>query len=616
MTRAELPLLGTIASANRLAAIVAVLAKYGFGELVQRLGLQRRPLIRRLADPELLALPATVRLRRAIEELGPAAIKIGQLLSMRPDMLPADICAELTLLQESLPPQPFPAIEESLTRAYGKPPLEVFARFEAAPVATASVSQVHRAELPDGRAVAVKVRLPGVEETLAADLDILEMLAGLLEEHLPSLRKFRPRDVVRQLRKDVSREMDFHNEAANMAAFAAIFDRDATVRAPGVVPELVRRDVLVMDFVEGERLDACDCPPEAREALALAFMTATMRQILLAGFFHADPHLGNLRVVSGWAADATATAAEDDAAGVAADAPSERGPSAVPGVEPVAASVAPPGDVPDGDSAADARKAALGGRALCYLDFGLCGRLAPDMRTMIFQLLSALSRRDVPHMADAILDMASRVPPDLDRLGLEADLMFAVQKTIAPGLSSPMGGFLLDATEICRERGIAARPDFLLMARAMLAAEAAVRALCPGLDVTAHLERLAKDFALERLLPGAGGNGAILEELENAVRALTRAPKRLGAILRKLETGDLSVEFKLLQYGELPSVLRRIGNRLGGALVTSAMVVGSSVVFASDLGPHLWGMPVVGLAGFLVAGVLAVYLTLKMFGDS
>jgi len=540
-----------LASAGRFAHIVAVLARHGFGELLERLGLRRRPFFRRKAARERAALPLWVKLRQVIEELGPTAVKIGQILSMRPDMIPPELAEELRGLQENVSPTAFEVIEKTLHEAFGRPLEEIFSEFEREPVATASLSQVHRARrADDGRVVAVKVRLPGVVDTVLADLDIAAFFAAQLEERFPSLHRIRPREAVRALRKDVLRELDFSNEAVNLYLFNEMFADEPCIFAPGVHGDLVREDVLVMDFVEGVRLDAFQADAATRERLATQGLKAAVRQIMEEGFFHADPHLGNLRVVDG--------------------------------------------------------------ARLCYLDLGLCGRLTPALRSGIIDLLIAVGKTDAAKAARVLLDISLGCPPDLDAQSLEADLSFAVQKIRVPFREGSFGRLMLEVVTLCHEHGIRLRPEFILVARALLATESAGKTLAPSLDVLANVSELARGFMLRRLAPGLSDK-PLFGDLADVARAAARIPVQVSDAMRKLNAGELALEFKHQDYGAFTPNLRRVGNRLGGALVTAALAIGSAVVYASNLGPRLWDMPALGLAGFAVSGFLGLYLTFKMF---
>lgn len=544
-----------LASANRMRIIVSVLAKHGFEELLIRLGLRRRfPYFWRKSPLPPVAVTLWTRLKLITQELGPTAVKIGQILSMRPDLIPSDLCDELKTLQEALPPVPFDVIRDAVERAYSRPLEQVFSGFEHHPVATASVSQVHRARRADDASlVAVKVQLPEVADTLAADLDILEYLAELLEERAPSVRPFKPVEVVRELRKIVRRELDFTNEAVNMLAFNALFEDNPRVFAPAVHADLVRPGVLVMEFIEGERLDEFLGTGEERADLVSLGLESTVRQIMQEGFFHADPHLGNLRVV--------------------------------------------------------------GRSRLCYLDFGMCGRLAPALRSALVDCLIALGGKDTARLARVVEDMSYSAPPDLDVYSLESDLMFIMQKFHTPCGHGFMGRHMLDLTAICREHGLSPRPDFILVARALLASESALKSLDPTLNPASSLSSLAQAYSVRRLIPGLSDR-SIWAELEEAGRIITAFPRRIDTVLRKLSAGQLTVEHKQHDFGRLPATFQRIGNRLGGALVTSALAVCSAVIYSSDLGPHLWDMPVIGLAGFALSGLLGTYITFKMFRDT
>ncbi|MBI4804159.1 MAG: AarF/ABC1/UbiB kinase family protein [Desulfovibrio sp.] len=554
MNTADLLRYTPLATANRLRIIVSVLAKHGFEELLERLGLRRRFLFWRKQRAAPPVLPLWKRIKIIMEELGPTAVKIGQILSMRPDMIPAELCDELKTLQENLPPAPYPVIQSAIETAFGRPLEELFTNFERVPVATASISQVHRARRADnGCLVAVKVRLPDVSDTMAADLDILEYFAELLQERAASVRPFKPVDVVRELEKNVRRELDFTNEAVNMLAFNDMFRENDRIFAPGVHADMVRPDVLVMDFIEGERLDEFMGTSQERAELAGLGLESALRQIMEEGFFHGDPHLGNLRIV--------------------------------------------------------------GKSRLCYLDFGMCGRLAPALRSALVDCVIAMAGSDPAKLARVAEGMSYSVPPDLDVLTLESDLMFVIQKFRTPVGGGFLGSQLLAVTNICREHGLSPRPDFILVARAMLATEAALKTLHPALEPAANLAELAKAYTMRRLIPGLSDR-SLWAELEETARLMAGFPRKIDSVLRKLGAGQLSVELKQHDFGKMPATFRLVGNRLGGALVTAALAVSSAVVFNSGFGPLLWGMPVIGLAGFSLAGLLGIFLTFKMFRDT
>ena len=542
---------GRLTATTRFAVIAGKLIKYGFGSLLAQLGVSRFPWNCRRACTLSKELTPAARLRRVIEELGPAPVKIGQLLSMRPDLIPLELCDELKGLQEDVRRERFEDVRRVVEDAYGTTLEKLFSDFEKEPVAAASLSQVHRAHRKDtGALVAVKVRRPGIRKILAADLEIMAFLAGLANERVVALRTARLPDVVAEVRKSVLREIDFTNEARSMLFFNQIFADEPRVFAPEVHRDLARESVLVMDFVQGQRLDMFQGPPEARRDLALLGLNAAVRQMLEHGFFHADPHLGNLRVV-------------------------------------------------DGDR-------------LCFFDFGMCGRLTPAMRAALVDYIVALAKNDADKVAQVAMEMAVSVPPLMDVQRFQADIMFILEGMRVPLGEVNLGRFLLDLTNLCRDYGIFLRSDYILMARALLSIEAAGRAIDPDFDSVEALRPVAARYAVRRLIPGLSDK-SMLNDLEQRMDELVNLPKRLTKLLDTAVAGKLAVELHQSDFGQLPGQLRMIGNRLGGALITAALIIGSALVYISDVGPHWNGVPALGLAGFSVSGLLGLWLAWKMF---
>lgn len=549
MHTADLLRVKTLGTARRLRRVVAVLLKYGFGELVLRLGFKPNFFCRKTCRISMNLSPWG-RLRRAMEELGPAAIKTGQLLSMRPDLVPQSLCDELKKLQEDVAEEPLAAVREVIEVAYGKLVEEVFDDFEAKPIAAASLSQVHKARRKDdGRVVAVKVRRPDVVATILADLDIMAYMAGLVHERVVSLRSAQLPDVVREIKKALKREIDFTNEARNMSIFNKLFAGDATIFAPVPHHDLCTESVVVMDFIEGARLDAFAGDDATRARLADAGLAACIRQMLTEGFFHADPHLGNLRVT------------------------------------------------PD--------------NRLCFLDFGMVGRLTKEMRSALIDYIIATAKGDATVVAKVALEMAVKVPP-LDFQRFTTDVMFALEKiTGADPQTVNLGRFLLDLTQICREYGVFLRSDYILTARALLSMESAGRTLHPGVDMYAALERIGRDYAMKRLIPPLSDK-PLFGDVEETIRTIAHLPKKVDDLLSLAKAGKLEFEVRQLDFGNIPASFSRGGNRVAGALVIASVVVGASLIFVSDIGPHWQGLPVFGLAGFLVSGLMALWLAAKM----
>src|SRR4051794_14280691 len=293
---------GHLRDLPRYRQILASLVRYGYQDVVSALHLEGlvRPLERVALGDEVPPQDRARRLRLICEDLGPTFGKLGQLLSTRPDLLPEAYTSELAALRDDVRPFPYAESEAILTEEYGRPPAEIFASIEETPVASASISQVHRAVLRDGRVVALKIRRPGIDKVVHADLEILKNLAQLAERRLAFLASYGPVALAREFERSLKRELDFNVERRTMERCRSQFARDPTAHVPFVVREFSSERVLAMEFVGG--LCVTDVAGLTRfgldpAAIAIRGARILLTQIFHFGFFHADPHPGNLRVL-------------------------------------------------------------------------------------------------------------------------------------------------------------------------------------------------------------------------------------------------------------------------------------------------------------------------------
>ncbi len=543
----------SLKTARRLQAVLRVFFKYGLGEITELIGLSK--LLHRRCREEAceVAQEMTIweKLRHVIEDLGATTIKIGQLLSMRPDLVPQEFCVELQNLQEEAPPVPFEEIKREVETSLRKPLAQVFDYFERKPIASASLSQVHKAVLKEtGETVAVKVKRPHVEDTIEADLEVMAYLASLAHDRVFSLKPANLPDVVSEVRKGLTRELNFRNEARNAALFNQKFADDPTVRAPEPIPAYCTEDVIVMEYIQGVRLDRFQGSHERREQIAQRGLDLVVEQILEHGFFHADPHLGNLKID------------END--------------------------------------------------AIILYDWGMVGRFTEEMRAAIVDYIIAVVKLDSKRAARVALEMATKVPPNLDFQRFQTDVIFALEKVHTPvdhGLN--LGVFLLDLTNLCRGYGVYLRSDYILMARALLATESAGRTICPDFDTVGALKPVALKYIVKRysLL---FSDKDYLGDVEDMGRLLARIPKRLDKVLHIMESGEFTLEMRQADFHRMVQSMGSIADRIATGLIVASLIVGSSLVFNSNIGPKLWGLPLFGLVGFSLSGLFGAWLLLRM----
>ena len=542
---------------NRYQRILRVLFKYGFNDLVDRLhidqylesGLQ---MINRKPREQIARLSRPERLRLVFEELGPTFIKLGQLLSTRPDLIPAEYLDELARLQDEVPPFSLAEVHAIFREELGRSPDEVFHYFDAEPLAAASIGQVHRARLDSGAEVVVKVQRPDIENVIAVDLEILAHLAGLMEQYLEEVQGHRPTAIVQEFARSLSREIDFAVELANVQRFARQFKNNAAIHVPLVYPELSTQRVLVMEYVLGIKASMAGQLREQGYDLPLIAergATLVMEQIFVHGFFHADPHPGNLFIL------------------------------------------------PD--------------NVVCFIDFGQMGRLSRKDREDFTDLVLDLVAGDERTVVEGVLKVTVQLG-EVDRESLARDLGGLVDLYLYRPLGELEAGRILqDLLDLVTRHKLTFKPAFYQMMKALSTVEGVGLMLDPKLELIRLARPFMRRIRLERMRPAR-----LAEEIARTgsgyLQLLRELPEELRTILRQLRGGRMRLEFEHRGLQALGAALDRVSNRIAFAIVLAALIVGSSLIVLSDIPPHWHDIPVIGLLGFLVAGIMGFWLLLSI----
>lgn len=499
--------------------------------------------------------PAEVRLRRAFERLGPSFVKFGQILSLRPDVVPPEYCAELAKLQDRVEPLRSGVAERVVEEALGQPLENVFDSFEETPVASASLAVVHRARLKDGTEVAVKVQRPGVGAVVGKDIDILSYLARLIERGVPASRRFAPSRFVREFADWTTRELDFELEAANMDRFRAVFEGDETVVVPRVHWDFTRREVLVMDFVAGVKVDdfaGLDAAGIDRRELALVGLRCGIRQFFNAGFFHADPHPGNLIAV-------------------------------------------PP---PPGEGKAPVR--------ICLYDFGMTGTLTQKSRYELLSCFVSFVNRDVDAFAGHVLDVAEPGPAADVEGFLRAAKRSVTDVLYKPnekkGVSLAFYRVLLAGARY----DIGFPSDLVLMAKAFYTLENIGLRLYPDADFNEVLKPFLADVLRDELSPRKA-----MKELQvsafDRLYFLKSLPEKARDLIERFESGELDVKLNMGELHDLKAEFDRQNDARILSLLAASLLIGSAVVMRVDERLTVVGLPVGPLA-FFASVIFAAWL--------
>jgi len=484
--------------------------------------------------------PATregaIRFREALEELGTTFVKLGQLLSSRPDLLPDVYIDELSTLVDDVEPLPFAPLREAIAEDIG---LEHFASIDEQPLASASIAQIHAALLKSGREVVVKVRRPGIVEQVALDLDLLRKTASVAEKHSDTAQLLQLNALTDDLEQHLNDELDFKEEAHNAELIAAVLEdyRD-DLFVPEVIHPFVTDRVLVMERVNGVRVDdVTDLDPERAGELARTFFKAYIRQVTVKGLYHADPHIGNVLLT------------------------------------------------PDG--------------RLALLDFGLIGRLDDDTRASLALLLLAIAQNRADDVADLIVSL-SLTTMESD----EAGFVHELRRTLPRYQWRPLSGIktgegLAELQRLSLRHGIALPTSFALVGKTLSQAESIARTLDPTLDPVEMIRHegwtVMAHEAERRLEPNQ-----LLAFAFTQLQPLLRLPRRIAQLTQKMEAGTLKVGIAPVQLDDFERVIRSTANRIGAAMIISALLIASALMARVN---HA-----LSVVGFLAAAGLGLYM--------
>ena len=464
------------------------------------------------------AKPAThegaVRFRMALEELGTTFVKLGQLLSSRPDLLPDVYIDELSKLVDDVPALPFEPLREVIDREIG---LEHFTSIDEQPLATASIAQIHAALLKTGREVVVKVRRPGIVDQVQLDLELLRKTASIADRRSTSAQLLQLNALAEELEQHLLAELDFVEEAHNAELIAEVIEeyRD-DLFIPAVIHPYVTEEVMVLERIEGTKVaDAHGLDADRAAELAETFFKAYIRQVTVKGLYHADPHKGNVLIT------------------------------------------------PDG--------------RLALLDFGLIGRLDDDTRTSLALLLLAIAQNRSDDVADIILGL-SLTDAESDEAGFVHDLRRKLPRYQWRPLSGiRTGEALADLQRLCLQHGIALPTSFALVGKTLSQAESIARTLDPSLDPVDMLRRegwnVMAQEAERRLEPNQ-----LLAFTFTQLQPLLRLPRRMAQLVQKVETGQLKVGIAPVELEDFENLLRGTANRVGAAMIVSALLIASALM--------------------------------------
>jgi predicted unusual protein kinase regulating ubiquinone biosynthesis (AarF/ABC1/UbiB family) len=524
---------------KRYTEIGRILYKYGRSDLVTRAGLEETLTADDAAPGS--GTPDPADLPVDLERLGPAFIKLGQLLSTRADLLPPAYLQALGRLQDRVEPFPFAEVQRVVEEELGVRLSKGFASFDEVPIAAASLGQVHRASLRDGRIVAVKVQRPGVRERVSEDILAMEDIAGFLDNHTSAGRYVGFADMVQEFRRTLAQELDYRREAHNLLQIGNNLSGFPRIVVPRPVDDYTSSRVITMEFISGRKVTAVS--PLVRqemdgEGLALELFRAYLHQIIIDGLFHADPHPGNVFLT--------------------------------------------------------------GDGRIALLDLGMVSRLSPSRQDQLLKMLLAVSEGNGDRATALTLQMGEPLE-EIDEAGLRrtvGDLVAAYRD--APLAELQVGRVMLEITRAAGEHGIRMPAELTLLGKTLLNLDQVGRTLAPGFDVNRAMSAEASELMQQRMRQGVSASNIFATALE-AKEFLERLPARVNKLLDAAVNNELRVKIEVIDEGALIEGLQKVANRITLGLVLAALIVGAAMLMRVETTWRIFGYPGLAMLLFLCA---------------
>lgn len=514
--------IGVVRDLPRLHEIATIMIRYGWGDMVRALGIgtvleRAGRMLHWQSTSEINQLEPAVRIRLAMEELGPTFVKLGQLFATRVDVFPPGWIAEFEKLQSKVPPVPYAELAPHLEAALGLPATEVFLELDIDAFAAASIAQVHRAKLQDGTPVILKIRRPGIEKKIDADLRIMQHIARLAEQEIPDAHRYQPVMMLAQFRRSLRRELDLLMEAHNIERFRTNFADDDTVHIPKVYWDYTSEILNVQEEligVPGTRLVEAKAAGMDFSLLAARGADAVLKMILVHGYFHADPHPGNVIY--------------------------------------------------------------LPGNRVGMIDFGMVGRLTEYRRNQIVNLLDAITDKDEEGMLAVVLNWTEDGQVDETKLGYDmSELVFSYDNLQLKDVK--IGPLLTDITAVIRENGLVLPADMALLFKALITLEGLGQQLDPHFHMVDHLALFVRGVIAERYKPAAIIKRG-RKNIKQALEVVSGLPRDIAKLLREARHGRLRIDLDLKRLDQFGHQLDRASSRITMGILTAALIIGSSIV--------------------------------------
>lgn len=543
--------------AGRYFEIIEAIGGHGFAELLKKSKLTKYLKFREKSvfpkfESKIYEYKYYERIRMILEKLGPTFIKFGQILSTRPDLIPPELVYELEKLQDAVPPfqdqKAIGLIEKELKKNIN----ELFSEFDATPIASASISQVYKAVLFDGKKVAVKVQKPDITKTIQVDLEIMLLIAETFDKHIPFIKTYNLPGIIKEFDKSIWKELDFSIEMGNMEKFKSIFHGSKEIYIPACYRNLSTKRIMTMEFIDGVKVSEIDellNNQISLKTIAKNGVDAILKQIFIHGYFHADLHSGNIMVL------------------------------------------------PD--------------NVITFLDYGIVGKFTKKSQDILVSILLGVADKDPERTAKSILDISGK-QTGVDINSFELQVSDLIDKHFSLSLDKlDLVEVFKDIHKLFSNNNLVMPENFYLLLKTLAMAQAFGIKLDPDINISERIEPFARKLLNRKFNPKLR-----MREFYNLTndlwQLLTVLPSEIKDILKILKKGNIKIEIQHNGFDDMLKTHERISNRISFSLVLASIIIGSALVIRTGI-PPLWnGIPIIGLAGFVSAVILGFWLLISI----
>lgn len=540
---------------KRYRTILKVLFKYGFGQLVEKLNIEhyfeygKKIFYRNRVTTQKTKLKSSERLRMVFEELGPTFIKLGQILSSRPDLISVEYINELKKLQDKIEPLPFEIIQKSIEKSFDKEIDEIFSYIDPEPLGAASIAQVHRAILKSGEEVVVKVKKPDIEHMIETDTEILYDIARLIEKRAPELSFYNPVNMVNEFRKSIKRELDFTREGRNNDIVRLNFENIKNFRVPKIFWDYTNQNVLTMEMIKGQKMNSLIYAGYKNKEIAKLGVNIYLKQILEDGFFHADPHPGNIFL-------------END-------------------------------------------------NTIVFIDYGMVGILDEKDQENMAEIIAGLAVKDMTKIINGFRGF-NTFPDGINEKSLKSELKEILDKYYSlPVKQINIGKIFDEMSQVIIRYKVAIPADFFLIGKTIMTIEGIAKVLDPEFDIIEEIRPYTEKLILRKY-----SAKKILKNLMNDIRIyksfFENIPEDLQEITKKIKENRFSFEVRSREISDFSRILDRVMNRITAAIIVAALIIASSNLIQSQTGIMVKGYSVLGITGFVIAGIFSIIILIDV----